>query len=320
MRPAGTLRTLATRVLALAAATLALGALAAPLAANHRPLVTISSVGEWSWPAFTGTYWPASGVERQDMETAQEFLLYPPIRFSPELQVRSDRLESPSRAHLLGTDHLGRDLASRLLYGGRVSLGVGLLATLIALVLGITLGGLAGFGGGWADLLLSRVIEIFSAFPSLLLALTMIAFFPPGVLMLATIIGLSAWTSIARHVRAEALRQRERGFVESARASGLRGSRIFLRHLLPHILYVIVVPAAFLFSGAILAEAALSFIGLGVAEPSPSWGGVLALARSYLREAWWLALFPGLCLFVTLSASNQLGERLRTALGQARER
>ncbi|HUP48854.1 MAG TPA: ABC transporter permease [Thermoanaerobaculia bacterium] len=224
------------------------------------------------------------------------------------------RLLPPGGDHLLGTDDLGRDVLSRLIHGARVSLAVGLLATALALVVGSTLGAIAGYYGGAADWVVSRLIEVILCFPFLLLVLAIVALFQPSLWTVLVALAITSWTTEARFVRAEFLRLRELEFAQAARASGARDPRIIFRHLLPNALAPLLVSASFGVASAVLTESALSFLGFGVALPTPSWGSILAVAYEYIELAWWLALFPGLAIFVTVAAFNLIGDRLRDAL------
>ncbi len=229
-------------------------------------------------------------------------------------------LQPPSPEHWLGTDGLGRDLAARVLHGARISLAIGLMSALLALLAGIPLGAAAGYLGGAVDSVISRIIEAVLCFPALLLLLALLASDPPvlrslpDVAKLAAIIALTAWIPIARYLRGEFLRLAGSDLVTAARASGAGHLRIILRHLLPSALAPVLVTAAFTVAGAITLEAAISFIGLGIQPPTPSWGGLLTEARHHVDSAWWLALFPGLALFLTVLACNLAGEGLRDLL------
>lgn len=224
------------------------------------------------------------------------------------------RLLPPSSAHWLGTDELGRDVYARLIHGSRVSLAIGLAATAVALLAGSALGAIAGYYGGAADWIVSRLIEVTVCFPFLFLVLGIVALFRPsfGTIMIA--LALTSWTTEARFVRAEFLRLRELEFAHAARAGGARDLRIIFRHLLPNALSPVMVAASFGVASAILTESALSFLGFGVALPTASWGSVLASAQQYIEFAWWLALFPGLAIFCTVAAFNLIGDRLRDVL------
>jgi len=229
-------------------------------------------------------------------------------------------LAPPSGEHWLGTDGLGRDLAARVLHGARVSLAVGFLSALLALLAGIPLGAAAGYLGGAVDGAISRIIEAVLCFPSLLLLLALMAAEPawlnrfPDVIQLAGVIALTAWIPIARYLRGEFLRMTGSDLVVAARASGAGHLRVVFRHLLPAALAPVLVTATFTIAGAITLEAAISFIGLGIQPPTPSWGGLLTEARHHVNNAWWLAVFPGLALFVTVLACNLAGEGLRDRL------
>ncbi|HEX2832167.1 MAG TPA: ABC transporter permease [Thermoanaerobaculia bacterium] len=238
----------------------------------------------------------------------------PIVPFSPESVKLGSRLESPTRAHLLGTDDLGRDILSRMIHGARVSLTVGLLATAISLIVGSFLGAIAGYYGGVADWIVSRVIEVVLCFPFLFLVLGIVALFKPSLGTIMIALGLTSWTNEARYIRGEFLRIRDLEFAQAARASGARDARIIFRHLLPNALAPVLVSASFGVAYAILIESALSFLGLGVPLPTASWGGILSAAHDHIEYAWWMILFPGLAIFFTVAAFNVIGERFRDAL------
>ena len=232
----------------------------------------------------------------------------------------SATLESPSSAHWLGTDALGRDLAARVLHGGRISLTVGALTALLALAAGVPLGALAGFRGGWTDAAVSRLIETVACLPSLLLAITLLAMSPallravPDVLRVALVLAFAGWIPVARYMRGEFLRLKRSAMVEAARATGASDLRIVARHLLPAALAPVLVTASFAAASAILVEAALSFLGLGVRPPQPTWGGLLSDAREQIHQGWWLAVTPGLALYLAVLGFNLVGEGLRDLL------
>jgi len=236
------------------------------------------------------------------------------IPFGPDTIDLANRLQPPGPAHRLGTDDLGRDVLSRIIHGARVSLTVGLLATAIALIVGSLLGALAGYYGGAADWLVSRLIEIVLCFPFLLLVLAIVALFRPSFLIIIIALGLTSWTTEARFVRGEFLRIREMDFAQAARASGARDARIIFRHLLPNALAPVLVSASFGVASAILIESALSFLGMGVPPPTSSWGNILHSAEQHIDYAWWLAFFPGIAIFVTVAAFNIIGDRVRDAI------
>jgi peptide/nickel transport system permease protein len=229
------------------------------------------------------------------------------------------RLESPSAANILGTDNYGRDLLTRLVYGARVSLVVGLASIVLAVLIGVSIGLISGYLGGWSDLLIMRGVEIVQAFPPLLLALALVSIMEVGITSVILAVGLVQWTVFARVVRASALALKQEEFVLAARASGLSGPRIVVRHILPNALAPLVVLATLGIGTAITTEAALSFLGLGVPPPTPSWGATLAFGLSYMRDSPHLATFPGLAIVITVLGFNLLGDGLRD-LGDPRLR
>ena len=223
---------------------------------------------------------------------------------------------SPSREHFLGTDELGRDVLTRLLYGGRVSLGVGLAATVLQLVIGITLGAIAGYFGGVADSIIMRLVDIMMCFPFFVIAISMAAIMEPGVVSLVIIIGILQWTNIARIVRVEILSLKQREFIEAGRVLGLNSFEMITRHLLPNLLAPLIVYTTLAIANGILLEAGLSFLGMGVRQPQPSWGNMLTAAQSMrvLKSQWWLWIPPGLMVFLTVLSINFLGDGLRDGL------
>ncbi len=218
-----------------------------------------------------------------------------------------------SSQHWLGTDESGRDVFCRLIWGGRVSLSVGLVAVAIYVSIGIVVGALAGYFRGVCDLIISRLIEVMICFPTFFLILTIVAFFGPSITHIMVIIGLTGWTGIARLVRGEFLRLVDQEFVLAGRALGYSPARIIFRHVLPNAMAPVLVSATFGIAGAILTESALSFLGLGISKPTPSWGGLLADGRDALQHAPWLIHFPGFAIFLTITAYNLMGEALRDA-------
>jgi peptide/nickel transport system permease protein len=223
-------------------------------------------------------------------------------------------LSPPSRAHPLGTDELGRDLLSRIIWGSRVSLKVGFVAVGIAILIGIMIGSIAGFYGGKADAILMRFVDIMLAFPTFFLILAVIAILEPSIFTIMAIIGITGWMDVARLVRAEFLSLKERDFVDAARALGVSNIRLISRHILPNALSPVFVAATFGIAGAILIESGLSFLGLGVQPPDPSWGNILTSGKDNIEIAWWLSLYPGLAILVTVLSYNLVGEGLRDAL------
>jgi len=224
------------------------------------------------------------------------------------------RFSPPSSEHRFGTDDVGRDVLARMIHGARVSLLIGFSATLIALFVGSFFGAIAGYYGGAADWIVSRLIEVVLCFPFLFLVLGIVALFRSSLATIMIALGLTSWTTEARYVRGEVLRLRELEFAQAARASGARDWRIIFRHLLPNALAPVLVSASFGVANAILVESALSFLGLGVQVPIPSWGGILSVAEQVIDYAWWLVLFPGLAIFTTVAAFNVIGDRFRDAL------
>jgi peptide/nickel transport system permease protein len=224
-----------------------------------------------------------------------------------------ERLAPPSAAHPFGTDDLGRDLLARVVKATPISLTIGLVAAGVSLGIGFAVGATAGYFGGIVDLALSRVIEVVLCFPVLFLLLALSALLPPSPLTVIVAIGLTAWPGDARYARSEILKIKRLDYASAARVMGASTPRVLVRHLLPNALAPLIVSAAFGVGWAILAEAALSFLGVGLPAPAASWGGILSAAPNYIEEAWWMALFPGLALFLTVTAYNLLAEGLRAA-------
>lgn len=220
----------------------------------------------------------------------------------------------PSSSHVLGTDAVGRDIFTRLLYGARVSLWVGFIAVGISSAIGIALGLISGYFGGIIDEIIMRLVDIMLCFPSFFLILAVIAFLEPSVTNIMVVIGLTSWTGLTRLVRAETLSLRERDFVLAAKLSGASKFRILFVHILPNTLAPVFVSATLGIAGAILVESSLSFLGLGVQPPYPSWGNMLLDGKDVLSNAPWLSLFPGLAIFITVLGYNLLGESLRDIL------
>jgi len=234
--------------------------------------------------------------------------------FDPNAQDVSRRLIGPFRSgspYLLGTDHVGRDVLSRMIYGARVAWMIGAIAVLLSGTLGVILGLLAGYYGGWVDDGITWLANVELAFPFILLAVVVAASLGAGLGNLILVLTLVSWVTYARVVRGETLVQREQEFVEAARALGAGNLRIIFTHLLPNVLTPVIVIATFEFSRMIISEAALSFLGLGVQPTVPSWGSMLADGRQYLATAWWVATFPGLGITVTVLAINLVGDWLR---------
>jgi peptide/nickel transport system permease protein len=220
----------------------------------------------------------------------------------------------PSGAHWFGTDQLGRDVLSRMLFGARISMAVGFISVGIAVVVGTLIGTLAAYYGRRVDEILMRFVDLMLNFPRFFLLLTLIALLRPSIWVIMAVIGLTGWMGLARLVRGEILSLREREFVQGARALGAPDARIMFRHILPNALVPVLVSATLGVAGAILAESGLSFLGLGVQPPTPSWGNILIDGKANIEIAWWLSVFPGLAILVTVLAYNLLGEGLRDAL------
>lgn len=223
-------------------------------------------------------------------------------------------LSPPSASHLFGTDELGRDLLSRMLWGSRVSLKVGFIAVGIAITIGIFIGAIAGYYGGKVDAALMRFVDIMLAFPTFFLILAVIAIVEPSISTIMIVIGLTGWMDVSRLVRAEFLTLKERDFVSAARAIGASDRRLIFRHILPNALSPVFVAATFGIAGAILIESGLSFLGLGVQPPDPSWGNILTSGKDNITVAWWLSFFPGIAILITALSYNLVGEGLRDAL------
>ncbi len=235
-------------------------------------------------------------------------------RYDPNLLDAYHVLLPPSTSHWFGTDEIGRDVFSRMVYGARVSLKVGFVAVGIATLIGTLVGLLAGYYGGWVDSLLMRFVDIMFCFPTFFLILAVIALLEPSITYIMIIIGLTGWMGVARLVRAEVLSLRERDYILAARVIGCSDRRIIFRHILPNAIGPVLVYATLGIAGAILTESSLSFLGIGVRPPMPSWGNILASGKEYLEFAWWLFLFPGLAIMITVLSYYLVGEGIRDAL------
>jgi peptide/nickel transport system permease protein len=223
-------------------------------------------------------------------------------------------LTSPSMKHLCGTDQLGRDVFSRMIWGSRISLKVGFAATGVAIIIGAILGAISGYYGGWVDSVIMRFVDIMLCFPTFFLILAVIAFLEPSIWNIMIIIGLTGWMGVTRLVRADFITLRERDFVKAARAIGASDMRIIFLHILPNSMASILVAATLGIAGAILTESALSFLGIGVQPPTPSWGNILTAGKDNIDIAWWLSLYPGLAILITVVGYNLLGEGIRDLL------
>ena len=299
---------------------LAVVALTADFIAGNKPYY-MEYRGKSYYPAFRqyAIYlgvadWPKELKRRRNFKKLKaDVIIFPPIPYGPGEIRLAEKYASPGREHLLGTDRLGRDVLSGLVHGSRYALTIGLVSVGISMCIGLLLGALAGYFGGWVDLVLSRFFELWAAIPSFFLILTAAAFFPPSLFFIMIIIGLTSWVGIARLTRSQFLQVRSYDYVSAARSLGYSNSRIMLRHILPNAVGPILIPAAFGVAGAILSESGLSFLGVGVPAEAITWGSLLAGARSN-AAAWWLVLMPGLAIFVTVTLYNLLGDGLRDAL------
>ena len=290
-------------------------ALFAPVLANNEPIM-MQWQGNFYFPAirfypeFVGTDF----VELRDGFTEGEWALFPLVPYSPFDTDLEKQLSPPDSRHWLGTDDVGRDVLARMIHGARVSLSVGFVAVSIYAFIGIVIGSIAGYFGGVVDLIFQRIIEVFMCFPTLILIIAVVAIFPPSIYTVMVAIGLVGWTGVARLVRGEFLKLRSREFVTAAEALGLSTGRIIFRHILPNALAPVFVAVTFGIADAILIESALSFLGFGVPPPTPSWGDTLSQSRKYYDFAWWLTVYPGLAIFITITAYNLVGEGLRESI------
>jgi len=299
-------------------------AIFAPLLANDRPILFCSK-GKCHWPLFSGME-QVDGTTWRDLKKEVPFILqnnaggsgnfalWPPVPYSPTEYNLLDFLASPNRQHWFGTDDSGRDVLSRMIHGARVSLSVGFVAVGIAVVIGVFLGALAGYFGGWWDILISRLIEIMVTIPTFFLIIAIIAFLPPSIYNIMVVIGITGWTGAARFVRAEFLKLKQLDFIMALKALGASNNRIIFLHMLPNAMAPVLVSAVFGIAGAILTESSLSFLGFGVPPPTPSWGDILSQSRDYIEFAWWLTVFPGFAIFSSITAYNLVGDGLRDAM------
>lgn len=292
----------------------------APVLANNKPIV-MRYEEHFYFPAVVELIpfrWFVKYHELNHMDFDQvkrdpsQSLVMPPIPFSPVATSLDERLSPPSRRHYMGTDELGRDIIARMIHGAGISLKVGFVAVGISLLIGLFMGAIAGYYGGPVDVMVSRLIEVVICFPFLFLILAVIAFLPPSIYNIMIVIGITRWTDIARYTRGEFIRLKGREFTEAARALGASDRKIIFKHILPNSMAPVLVTATFGIANAILIEAALSFLGLGVQPPMASWGGILSSAREQ-DFAWWMTTFPGLAIFISVTAYNLLGEGLRDA-------
>lgn len=237
----------------------------------------------------------------------------------PNLTNLESKLQPPSMQHWLGTDNLGRDVASRMLHGAYISLSVGFVAVFVSLIIGVVVGAVSGYFGGWVDNVLMRVVDAIMCFPTFFLILTAVALLGPSLLNVIIVIGLVSWTGTARIVRAEFLTLREAEYVRAAKGLGQRTPGIIFRHILPNAAAPIFVTAVLGVPDAILTEAGLSFLGFGVQPPQATWGNIISDGKSYILDAWWLILFPGLAIFVSALAFYLAGDAFRRAASSKRQ-
>ena len=239
--------------------------------------------------------------------------LFAPIisPYTPSQQNVFERLQAPSINHIFGTDDLGRDVFTRMLFGARISLAVGFISVFIILIIGTFLGIISGYYGGKTDYIIMRFTDIVLCFPTFFLIILVIAFIEPNIYNVMIVIGVTSWPGLARLVRAEVLSLKEREFILVSKMMAISNMKIFCVHVLPNIISPLMVYSSLAIGGAILTESALSFLGLGVQPPMPSWGQILTSGKDYIYMAWWLSLFPGIAILVTVLAFNLLGEAIR---------
>ncbi len=239
--------------------------------------------------------------------------LFAPIisPYTPSQQNVFERLQAPSLNHFFGTDDLGRDVFTRMIFGARISLAVGFISVFIILVIGTFLGIISGYYGGKIDYIIMRFTDIVLCFPTFFLIILVIAFIEPNIYNVMIVIGVTSWPGLARLIRAEVLSLKEREFILVSKMMAISNIKIFFVHILPNIISPLMVYSSLAIGGAILTESALSFLGLGVQPPMPSWGQILTSGKDYIYMAWWLSLFPGIAILVTVLAFNLVGEAIR---------
>ncbi len=299
-------------------------AILADVLANDKPLYAVYK-GTTYFPVFKQyladlhiSQWSPDLVmaDWNDLEKSGDVknAIWPPIKYSESDEDLANTLSPPSGTHLLGTDGIGRDVLAGMIHGSRIALSIGFVSMSFAIIIGVFLGALAGFYGGWIDNIISRLIEVVLTLPTFFLIIAIVAMVQTGsVWLIMVLIGITSWPSVARFTRGEFLRIRNMEFVSAASALGFKNSRIILRHMLPNSLAPVLISAAFGIAGAILTEASLSFLGFGVPPTVVTWGSVLNDARNDIH-AWWLAVFPGFAIFLAVVAYNLVGDGLRDAL------
>lgn len=298
-----------------------------PLLASSQPIVCRHQ-GELHFPALIevfqsrgpGPHWIKKSkpfrfpqfVAKEELDP-DAFAIWPIVPYD-EFEITDEFLAPPSAMHWLGTDDTGRDVLARMIHGTSVSVKVGFISMGIAALIGIIVGGLAGYYGGWTDVAISRVIEIVICFPVFFLILAILVWLPPNIVNVMIVIGLTRWTSIARYARGEFIRIKSQDYIIAARAQGIGGLRIMFRHMLPNSLAPILVSVTFGIAGAILVEAGLSWLGFGVQPPAPSWGNILRTAYDSLRVAPYLVYPPCIAIFLAVLSYNLVGDALRDAI------
>lgn len=295
-------------------------AIFADFLANDKPITCVYEGGRY-FPVFreylvkTGLgKWQSQFLNVDWKEVNFESAMWAPVPYLPTNLDYLASFHSPGGNHLLGSDQLGRDVLSGMIHGSRISLAVGFVSMSIAILIGIIIGSLAGYFGGWVDVIFQRMIEVMVTIPMFFLIITVVAFFPGGgIWMIMVVIGMTSWPGIARYTRAEFLKTRNYDYVTASVAIGNSNLRTIFRHVLPNSVAPVLVTASFGIASAILTESALSFLGFGVSGTTVSWGSILAVARS-ATHAWWLAVFPGSAIFLTVTMYNLVGEGLRDAI------
>lgn len=288
--------------------------------ANSKPIY-LRFQGKSYWPVFQNLHPSEFGIEEMQMDYKalplgpEDKAIWPPIRWDP--LVRNPHLEvlpgQPTEINVLGTDEGGRDVAARLLYGFRYTMAYAVAVWFFCSLFGIAIGATMGFFAGWFDILGQRVIEVWESMPGLMLLIILASLMPPTILILTAFTVFFGWTGISLYMRAEFLKLRKREFVEAAHALGASRTRIIFRHILPNSLTPWITVTPFMVAGAITGLAVLDFLGFGLPPPTPSWGEMLGQAQKHFQVAWWLAIFPSLALFATLTALNLIGAAIRDA-------
>jgi peptide/nickel transport system permease protein len=286
-------------------------AIFAPLLANSKPYIYMDR-GRVYFPIFFN--YPELKDAELRRDAYRGFKIFPPVAYSYSEYDLNCIVIPPGAKHLLGTDEQGRDLTARMIHGSRVSIFIGFIAVAIYVSIGIIIGSIAGYYGGWIDIVISRIIEIIMCFPTFFLILTILALVGPNLVNVMVVIGITSWPGIARIVRGEFMKLRETDFVVASRAVGARDAWIIMRHILPNSLAPVLVSATFGIASTILIESSLSFLGFGVQPPTPSWGDILSQSRDFMDFAWWLTLIPGFAIFLTITAYNLVGEGLQDAI------